>query len=144
MKRHIVHIVSAVFIFLFVYTAVNKLIELGAFKTVLAKSPLFSNYAAIIAWVIPFAELAIAGLLLFPRTLLVGLYAFSGLMSLFSLYIGYMIFFTPHLPCSCGGVLKQLSWREHLAFNICFVVVSVVLVYLERSNHKQGRSFKLT
>ncbi|TXJ28996.1 MAG: hypothetical protein E6Q24_04780 [Chitinophagaceae bacterium] len=143
MKRYVIHIASAIFTFLFVYTALNKLFELGTFTQVLLKSPLLSEFAPVIAWVIPFAELLTAALLLFPRTLLLGLYAFAGLMLLFSLYIGYMLLFTSHLPCSCGGVLKHLSWREHLVFNICFVVVAVIVIFLEKSNHNQDRRFKL-
>jgi hypothetical protein len=37
-----------------------------------------------------------------------------------------MLLFTPKLPCSCGGVLKNLSWKEHLMFNFCFTAIAFI------------------
>ena len=31
-----------------------------------------------------------------------------------------MFLFTPELSCSCGGVIKQMNWTQHLIFNIFF------------------------
>ncbi|HZH70563.1 MAG TPA: MauE/DoxX family redox-associated membrane protein [Flavobacteriaceae bacterium] len=35
------------------------------------------------------------------------------------------------MPCSCGGVLEQLGWTEHLAFNIGFMGLGVVGILIE-------------
>jgi len=47
-----------------------------------------------------------------------------------------MIAFTPHLPCSCGGVIRELSWRDHLFFNVCFTVLAAVGISVEKKQNK--------
>jgi len=112
--------VSSLLILLFVYTAVSKLLELDVFRYVLSQSPLISRYASPLAAGLPVAELLVAGLLLLPRTRRAGLWGALGLMVLFTLYIGYMLLTASHLPCSCGGVLQDLSWQGHFFFNLVF------------------------
>jgi hypothetical protein len=125
-------IIAAFFILLFTYTALSKLGELNSFRIVLKRSPLLERWAPVLAWLIPFIELIIAGLLFFISSRLLGLTLSFGLMSVFTLYTAYMILFTTHLPCSCGGVLKQLSWKEHLFFNIGCTCLSVLAIWLRR------------
>ena len=126
--RHkcLVEILSSLFILLFVYTAVNKLIGYSSFKTVLTQSPLIGSFAAVIAWFLPLVELGIASLLFFGSTRKAGFYAAASLLILFTGYIGYMLLFSNQLPCSCGGVLKFLNWRAHLLFNVIWILVAMV------------------
>lgn len=123
--RHIlVEIISALLILLFVYTGINKLTEGVQFRRVLSVSPLIGSMARIISWLLPIGELSIALLLFFPALRKWGLLASLVLMTVFTLYINYMIFFTPARPCSCGGVLRQMTWKQHLAFNIFFTFLA--------------------
>ena len=103
--RTAVEIISSLFILLFVYTALSKFRELASFKAVLKRSPLIGDMNIAVAWAIPLAELMIALMLLMPRTRKLGLYGSFVLMTLFTIYLGYMLAFTPDLPCSCGGVI---------------------------------------
>ena len=119
-------IISATFIFLFVYTAVSKIIFRESFAYVLSRSPLVGELSNFISWMIPSAEISISCLLLIPNFRRLGFLFAALLMTLFTLYIAYMLLFTPELPCSCGGVLKNLDWPEHLLFNICFAVVAFI------------------
>jgi hypothetical protein len=114
------------FIFLFVYTASAKFIEFTAFKSVLSQSPLIGSMAPIVAWILPVVELGAAGLLVFRRTEKAGTYLSMGLMIIFSSYIFYMLLFVPHLPCSCGGVIRTMSWSQHLVFNVFFIGLAVL------------------
>jgi putative oxidoreductase len=135
MKRStIVEIISAMFILLFVYTAINKFMEGARFENTLSKSPLIGDYAGLLSWSLPAVEIAVAILLLVPKTRLLGLYASTALMVLFTLYIGYMIAFTPKLPCSCGGVLKEMTWKQHLFFNIFFSLLGWWGSHLQKRN----------
>lgn len=132
-------IICCLFILLLVYTAVSKLLEIHSFRQVLSASPLLHNAAGIIAWGLPFVELMVAALLLFPSSQKTGLYATLMLMLVFTCYIGYMLVFTPHLPCSCGGVLLNMSWRTHLVFNIgciLLILIGIRLIYTERRTVK--------
>lgn len=31
-----------------------------------------------------------------------------------------------NIPCSCGGILESLGWREHLYFNLAFIALAVL------------------
>lgn len=144
MKRNlIIEVISSLLILLFVYTAVSKLLDYSSFKHVLHKSPLIGSKAAVVALALPIIEGLVSLLLFFPRTRLWGLYGSVALMSVFTLYLAYMINFTPKLPCSCGGVLKQMTWNQHLIFNIFFLVLSVSGLVLERKRIKRKHEEEL-
>jgi len=119
-------IISAILIFLFVYTAVLKIIDRESFAYVLSRSPLIGEFSNFVSWTIPSAAILISGSLLIPNFRRTGLLFSTLLMSLFTFYMTYMLSFTPELPCSCGGILKNLNWQEHLLFNICFTVFAFI------------------
>src|SRR5688572_25545563 len=119
-------IISATFIFIFVYTAVSKIISHDSFAYVLRRSPLLGEFSNFVSWVIPAMEIMISLLFIIPKFRRTGLSLSASLMSLFTLYIGYMLLFTPELPCSCGGVMNSLGWQEHLVFNICLTGLAFI------------------
>ena len=135
-NRLAAQIICNLFVFLFLYTAISKFHQFHAFSSVLGKSPLIANFSFIIAWLLPVIELSVAVLLLISHTRMLGLYCSFFLLSLFTLYVGFMIAFTPHLPCSCGGVIRELSWRDHLFFNVCFTVLAAVGISVEKKQNK--------
>nr|WP_236951550.1 MauE/DoxX family redox-associated membrane protein [Mariniflexile sp. TRM1-10] len=71
------------------------------------------------------------------------LYLSTFLMSTFSAYIFIMINFSPNVPCSCGGILEQLNWKEHLYFNLLFVFLGTVALYLENNEIIKRTNIKL-
>lgn len=107
-----------ILIVLFTYTAVSKLAGRYLFLQQLSKVPLLQNVAEVIAIAVPFAELVAAVSLLFIKTDLAGWWISAILMSSFSIYIAGMMLFAPQLPCSCGGIIAALSWRQHLIINV--------------------------
>ncbi len=129
--------VAAAFIFLFIYTALSKLMAFTSFKATLQQWPLIKNYASVIAWILPVTELLISLLLFIPFSRLAGLYSSLAVMIMFTLYIGYMLVFSSNLPCSCGGVLKQLTWKQHLLFNIFFTLLAAIAAGLEKQRKKR-------
>jgi hypothetical protein len=74
--------------------------------------------------VVPALELLVACLLVVPGTRKWGLYGSFALMAGFTLYVGYLLAFADDLPCSCGGVIQQMTWGQHLLFNIFFTVIA--------------------
>ena len=138
MKRNlIIEIISSLLILLFVYTAISKLLDFTNFKSVLSRSPLIGGKAVFVAFALPITELLVALLLFIPRTRLWGLRGSVALMTVFTIYLAYMISFSPHLPCSCGGVLKQMTWRQHLVFNIFFLLLSISGAILKRKENRR-------
>jgi hypothetical protein len=131
-KKKFTEAASSLLILLFVYTAVSKLIDFRNFQVVLSRSSLIGKSASLIAWLLPFVELAAAALLFLPATRLRGLFSSFILMLVFTVYIALMLLNSEKLPCSCGGVLGSLSWKEHLLFNIFFTLIALTGWLLER------------
>lgn len=140
---HIASIIAAVFIFLFVYTALSKFLDFTKFTAVLASSPLIGSRKLWLAWSLPVTELFTAGLLFFPKTRRAGLYLSFFLMCLFTMYIAWMLLFAPHLPCSCGGIISKLTWKQHLLLNIFFMITTAVGIRMYRSRSNQQPNFLL-
>ncbi len=134
--RWIVEITAALFILLFVYTGIMKLNDRNIFQFVISKSPLIGNWSAFLSMSLPIVELITAFLLFLPATKKTGLWISLLLMIVFSIYIGYMVLFSPHLPCSCGGVLKQLTWNQHLAFNIVFTSFAALSIWITKRQQR--------
>jgi hypothetical protein len=131
MKRSLItELVVGSLILLYIYTATSKLLEFGSFRHVLSRSPLIGNIAPVVAWILPSMEILISLLLILPQTRRIGLWCSFVLMLAFTGYVGYMLAFTPHLPCSCGGVLKQMTWKQHLVFNIAYTIIALLGIWL--------------
>lgn len=124
-KKVALEIICFLFILLFTYAAVMKLIDVQKFTVQIGQSPLLTDFARVVAWVIPISELLIAGMLAITRFRLVGLYASFSLMVMFTAYIIAILTIDENIPCSCGGVLESMGWTEHLIFNIGFVILGL-------------------
>jgi hypothetical protein len=124
-KSTLVEIISILYMSMFLYTAISKWTDVTMTREQMALMPLMTPVAGIIVWLLPATEIALALLIFFHQTRKIGLYAATILMILFTLYIIYMMLFYPHLPCSCGGFLTQLSWPGHLVFNSAFILLGI-------------------
>jgi uncharacterized membrane protein YphA (DoxX/SURF4 family) len=131
-KATIVEIISVLFIILFLYTGISKLMEYSVFKEQIAESPILNPIAPFIAWSLPLTEFIVSILLIIPRWRLKGLYASLALMTAFTIYIIAIMTFNKELPCSCGGIISLLSWKGHLVFNSVFILLAYIGVRLER------------
>lgn len=134
----IVEIISALFILLFLYTALSKSFGIDSTVNVLNKTPVLSGFAQEMAWAVVITEFIVAGLLFFPRTRNLGLYLSLALMTGFTVYIAYMMSFVPNLPCSCGGVISKMTWKQHLIFNIFFILLALMGILLGRKRVEQN------
>ncbi|MEH6763827.1 MAG: MauE/DoxX family redox-associated membrane protein [Aequorivita antarctica] len=127
-KRNTVVVVSYLFVLLFLYAAISKLLAFETFTVQLAQSPLLSAYAGVIAWAVPGLEILIAILLTIPKYRIPALYVSFTLMVMFTTYIYIILNFSEFIPCSCGGVLEKLSWTQHLIFNVVFIILAGVAI----------------
>ncbi len=122
---------------LFIYTAVSKFLDFENFQVQLGQSPLLSAFAGWVSWGVLLIELFIAGLLMFDKTRRIGLYIAFILMAMFTAYIFIILNFSPFVPCSCGGVLEKMGWTEHLIFNISFLLLAALGIFLS-TEKKEG------
>ena len=138
-RKNIQELIRYAFIILLIYAAVTKFIEYPQFYNDLLNSPVFGNekVAVFISWFIPIIELATAGLLLSPKYRNVGMYLASGLILIFTVYIIWVLEFSENIPCSCGGIINNLSWQEHLIFNACFLLLGLIGIYLQVKNQRK-------
>ena len=140
MKRNLITPVIAILvIILFVYAALAKLTDYANFQFGLSESPIISPIAGFLAWAIPAGELVIAVMLVVPAWRLFGLIASFILMLLFTFYIGGMLMMGTDIPCSCGGILEDMSWGMHIVFNSVYVILIAIGMWLE---YKKVKSIK--
>ena len=134
MKQNvIIEIICFLLILLFVYTGLSKLFNYAEFKSQLSRSPGLEDWSAVIAIVLPIAELITAGMLAVTMTRRAGLILSFTLIVLFTGYIIYMLLFEKNLPCSCGGVIKEMTWKQHLVFNIFFLLMALAAMRLQKN-----------
>jgi uncharacterized membrane protein YphA (DoxX/SURF4 family) len=131
-KTILVEIIAFLFIILFLYTGISKLMDYSIFKEQIALSPILSPVANWVAVILPGTEIVVSLLLFIPRSRSAGLYASLVLMTLFTGYIVYILIFNDRLPCTCGGVLEALSWKQHLFLNIFLVGLALTGIILKR------------
>lgn len=128
-------VVCYLLVFLFTYTSVSKLMDHATFEITLLQSPIIKDHAIIISWLVPGIELIAVALLLLDKYRQEGLLLSLSLMITFTAYIFYMILFIPNLPCSCGGILKELSWDDHLLVN-GFILFSITISLITSTKQK--------
>lgn len=143
-KAAIVEIISFLFMILFLYTGVSKLMEYSVFKEQIAESPILQPVASFIAWALPLTEFIITGMLIIPSLRLPGLYASLILMIAFTIYIGAIMTFNKELPCSCGGIIELLSWEGHLIFNSIFILLAFIGLRLQRQIRRSATNYPHT
>jgi hypothetical protein len=133
MKRTtIIEAIIILYIILFLYSGISKLNEYTLFKEQISQSPLLESVSKPIALFLPWIEFLTVLLLIIPRWRLKGFYFSLILMILFTAYIIGIMMFNRELPCSCGGVLAQMSWGQHIIFNCLFISFAIVGILLEK------------
>lgn len=111
---------------LFFYTGISKLFQHEVFESGFLIHTFHQNGAASLSYIIPLSELTVALLLFFRQTERYGLYASLVLLTLFTVYLVVMLLFVTNLPCHCGGVISQLSWKQHVFFNLFFIGMNIL------------------
>lgn len=127
-----IDVVAFLFVLLFVYTATSKFLDFTLFREQIADNAFLAPFAKIIVWFVPLSEIVISIMLLSPNWRIRGLYLALGLMVVFTTYIILIMNFSKHIPCSCGGIISTLSWREHVIFNSAFMLLGILAILVSR------------
>ena len=126
MKTKILRLICLSLVFLFFYTATAKLSNLAVFESELENQAVPGWSVPVLLWLIPVSELATVLMLSWPRFKHYGLWLSVLLLSVFTLYIGLAVLNVfERVPCSCGGVLKNMGMQSHLVFNLFFLLLSI-------------------
>jgi hypothetical protein len=130
-RKICIEVICFLFGLLFFYAALSKLLDYPKFVIQVGQSPLLTGFGGVIPGLVITVELALAVLLWIPRLRLVALYGSLSLMAVFTAYVVVMLTAAPFVPCSCGGILEALGWREHAVFNSGFVLMGVAGILLQ-------------
>jgi putative oxidoreductase len=138
-----IQIIINCLIILWVYTACSKLIAFGEFSRQMALQPFGRIFNQLLVYFLPAIEFLVAVLLVMRKTRLIGLFVSCLLMFAFTFYISLVLtgYYTK-MPCSCGGVIESLSWKDHLLFNLFFLLINLVAFYLLLNQSKKGGQAK--
>ena len=136
MKYKIIFIIKVLLAILLIYAGTYKVAQFDTFKTQMHESPLLpAFFVPYIAVIVPIFEIALGiSLLLFSKLERDLLLISSSLMLFFSLYL--IILYTSYdkPPCSCGGILGNMSYEIHIPFNIVFTILPLIAVFLLNKN----------
>lgn len=127
---------SLLFILLWGYTAISKVMEFDQTQVQLSQSPMIGSWAKIFAVALPVVELGLVMLLLMERTKRIAVLLSLALMTAFTTYILIMLRFSYHIPCACAGIFShgvklngevifKMSWTQHVYFNLVFVYLGL-------------------
>ena len=116
-------------VLLFVYTGSSKLLGYEVFVNQLSQVAFLKGYAGFIAVSLPLLEIAVGLLIAINPTRTYGWWLSSVLMTSFTIYVLIMLLSGNHLPCTCGGVISSMTWKQHLIFNIFFMCLSWLALY---------------
>ncbi len=138
-KSNTLQAICFFFMLLFTYAALSKMLEFEVFQIQVAQSPLLSAYAEVVSYGVIAAEIITVLLFCFERTKTLSLYLATGLMVAFTVYIYLILHFSDFVPCSCGGILEEMGWTEHLIFNIACVILGATGIWISEGNLITGR-----
>jgi hypothetical protein len=142
LKRNtIIEAVTFLNIILFLYTGIAKIADYSLMREELAQNPILAPISNLVAILFPIIEIIVVLMLVVPRWRLKGYYLTLGLMILFTGYITILLTSGSDLPCSCGGIIQQLSWPQHLIFNIAFMIADSLVIWLLRKQKKEASEY---
>jgi len=137
MKEKLLLFIAVLLVLLFSYTAISKLIDMSGNLYAMHNQPFPRVLGTLLAWVLPFTEIITALLLVVNKTRLLGLLISACLMFVFTIYVLLILSgFFGHIPCSCGGVISLLGWKEHLWLNLFFLLLAVTGIRLTLLTHQ--------
>ncbi|QHS56558.1 hypothetical protein GWR56_13775 [Mucilaginibacter sp. 14171R-50] len=125
MKTLLKNTAPALLILLFAYAATSKLMDLNLFRHEMYNQNFPKEIAGALIVLIPAAEILAILLLLISKWQVAGLLFSVLLMTAFTGYTALVLAgYWDRVPCSCGGVLQNMSWTAHFFFNLFFLALA--------------------
>ena len=140
MKERIIKFASSLLIILWIYTGGSKLLDFISFEHQLKLQNFSPLVTDILKYAIPIMEVFTAVLLCLKITFRIGLVLSLMILGSFTVYTLLVLTgFYPRIPCSCGGIIKTLSWRNHLIFNLFFFALNMTALCLSIIKERRPR-----
>lgn len=130
-KTILLELLIAALILLFVYSPASKLLKFEDYQLAMDAQPLIPWFRSLLVYALPISELLVVVMMAMPKLRKIGLLSSLALLVTFTIYIILIkVNYYGRIPCSCGGVIKDLSWTEHLYFNISFIIINIAALWL--------------
>jgi putative oxidoreductase len=141
MRKILIELIAALLVLLFVFASVSKFLDFKTFRGEVNNQPLPNELTPFLVWGIPLIEIFLSIALMFNRTRLAALYGSAVFMLLFTVYSALVLFnFFEYVPCTCGGVIKNLTWTQNFFFDLFFVALAMAGILLIKKQPKTAVS----
>lgn len=140
MKRNLfVELSAFMLMLLFLFASVSKWIDFKKFVGDINNQPFPNWITPYLTYSLPPLEVLITLALMFERTRTAGFYASLILMTAFTAYSAAVLLnLFDYVPCSCGGVIRNLTWSQNLILNLFFVAISLAGILLRRNRFSKA------
>lgn len=142
-SKKVIDVIAIALALLFIYAAVEKLVNFGTFRSQLDRSPLVGSFSAAAVWLLPILQVFTSVLLIRQATRLAGLFCAFFLIAGFTVYFVAMINTGDNQPCSCGELWQGLSVEWHIIFNLAGVLLAGIAIILSGRLGKQPQPSNL-
>lgn len=134
-KGLIAHVSIALIFMMLLYASFSKYFDFAGFQRAMHNQPFPSWFSDVLVIVLPPMEIIAAILLAVDKTRITGLKVSIGLMTAFTLYIvAILLHLYPMVPCTCGGIIRLMSWPQHLLFNLFFIAIAIIALKITVEN----------
>jgi len=120
---------TSLMVLLFTYAGASKLLQQDVFRIQLINVPVIKKYRDIFALTLPIFELLLAVLMIVKHTRVAGLVVSLVTLCIFIAYLSISLLTNSDLP-----------WKQHIFFNLFFIVVATFGLYTQRSVKLSAKS----
>lgn len=117
-------------ILFWVYAGVTKLLDYDTYWRQVMLILGNETVSKTVAIILPLLQVAVAICLSFGISRKSALIASAVILSFFTGYIIYWLYFAPETPCSCTGIIPGFSWQQHLTFNTILLLINITGIVL--------------
>ena len=137
-RNQFINISKVLLMIMFAYAGIFKIVDTQLFASQMSESPLIpQSIISILSVGLPVFEILLAFLLTFDKYNSVSLILSFITMLFFSVYLIMLVSLYEKVPCACGGILGKLGYTEHIIFNLFFLTISGIALYLYDSKSNQ-------
>ncbi len=139
-RERVIQAICVILLILWLYAPLSKLADYEETRRQMLNQVFPAWMAEILAWLVPVTELALVPAMLFKPVQLPGLKASLVLLIAFSIYIALaMSGAFGRIPCSCGGIIRDMGYWTHLLFNLFFAALSAIAIVLISKGRRSAR-----
>jgi putative oxidoreductase len=136
-------VLVGILVVVFVYTPATKLMKYEEYILAMKAQPIAPTLQRFLIYAVPLTEFIAVILLAIPKLRTKGLYVSLAMLVVFTGYISLVqLNYYGRIPCSCGGIVQELGWEQHLIFNVFLIAVTVTALWTGQKITKKGKNEK--